>query len=359
MKDYYAILGVPRDADPDEIKRVFRRLARETHPDANPGDPAAEERFREIAEAYEVLSDPQKRAAYDRGGLNVEDLFANFAGIDDLLSTFFGGGIGGFSGPRRGPSRGHDVVLASSVTLEEAAFGTERRFEFIAPGLCPTCNGDGAAPGTTPKTCPVCAGQGAVRTTRRTVLGAMSTVSNCTNCGGRGRVVEQPCPECGGGGAVNAPQEVTVEIPAGIDDGARLRLSGRGGVSPHGGPAGDLYVEIAVEPDPRFVRRGDDLYHPLRLGLAEVALGTTTKVPVLGEEEMPVDIPPGTQHGTVFRIPKRGMPRLRGRGRGDLFVEVAIDVPTDLSAAEEDALRAYAEARGENPRSARRRRRRS
>jgi molecular chaperone DnaJ len=359
MKDYYDILGVARDASTEDIKRAFRRLARDTHPDANPEDPAAEARFRDIAEAYEVLSDPAKRAAYDRGDqFDVGSLFSSFAGIEDLLGAFFGGSA--FGGPGRVQARGADVSLGVQIPLEEAAAGVDRDLSFHAPSTCSRCGGAGSEPGSRAVTCERCGGAGAVRVSRRTVLGDISTVATCDRCRGSGQIIENPCSVCVGSGIVGEDRVVAVQIPAGIGDGVRLRLAGRGGAAEGGGPAGDLYVEISVAQDERFRREGDDLIHTSSIGFAEAALGTTVEVPLIGEDEpSSIDIPAGTQPGTVFRIPRRGMPRLRRRGRGDLLIEVAVAVPTELSSAEEDLLRSYADLRQEQPVAKRRRRRRA
>lgn len=358
MKDYYRILGVDRDASVDDIKKAFRRLARDTHPDANPDDPTAEVRFREIAEAYEVLSDPARRAAYDRGDqFDVSSLFSHFGGVDDLLSAFFGGSSFGGSGFGETRVRGSDVVVSAVITLEEAALGVDRDMSFRAPSACSACEGSGAEPGHPPVTCSRCGGHGAVKVARQTILGQMATITTCDQCRGSGQLIEQPCVSCTGTGLIDEERMVTVQIPAGIGDGVRLRLAGRGGGAERGGPPGDLYVEIAVERDERWRREGDDLIHTLRVGMAEAALGMTPSVPVIGEADTTLDVPPGTQPGTVFRIPRKGMPRLRRRGRGDLLIEVEVAVPREMSPEEEDALRAYAAVRGEKPSSQARRRR--
>jgi molecular chaperone DnaJ len=352
MKDYYAALGVARDASQDDIKRAFRRLARETHPDANPADPSAEERFREVAEAYEVLSDPRKRAAYDRGDFDARDLFSSFAGIEDLLNAFFGGGagfggMGGFGQAMR--PRGEDVQVAVELTLVEAASGVERKVAFRAPAECPACHGSRAEPGHPPETCDRCRGAGRVQVTRRTILGTMATVGVCERCGGEGTLVHDPCRECRGAGVVDDERSMSVEIPAGIDDRTRLRLSGRGGAAPAGAAAGDLYVLVRVRPDERFQREGDDLRHFVEVGIAEAALGTEVTIPMIDGAGEPFEVPAGTQPGTVFRMARRGMPRLRRRGRGDLFIEVRVAVPTKLDRRQREALLEYAETVGEQP----------
>jgi molecular chaperone DnaJ len=244
------------------------------------------------------------------------------------------------------------------LTLAEAASGVSRELEFTAPSKCPVCVGTGSEPGHDPVTCPTCGGHGQVQVQRNTFLGAMMTVTQCSTCTGRGRVVENPCQECRGGGLIDEDRTLTVEIPAGVDSGTRLRLGGRGGAGEVGTPAGDLYVEVRVAADPRYERRGDDLFHRVRLGMAEAALGVELNVPLVDGETTEIDVPRGTQPGTVYRLSKQGMPRLRRRGRGDLLVEIDVDIPEKLSAEEEELLRQFAELRGEEPAAGKRRRRR-
>lgn len=360
MVDYYEVLGVGRDATQEEIKRAFRRKARETHPDANPGDAAAEHRFREAALAYEVLSDPQRRAAYDRGAeFEVGDFFSSFAGIDDLLARFFGGGLGfPFTG-NRGPAAGADVGVAVELTLAEAAADCSREVRYRARLACRECGGNGSAPDSPPVICDRCGGRGSVRVTRQTFLGPAVTVAVCDKCRGRGRLVTTPCSRCEGSGSVLDEAVVTVELPAGIEDGSRLRVPGKGAAGEPGARSGDLYVEVRVLPDARFQRHGADLVHRARLGLAEAALGTTVKVPTVDGSDMDIEVPAGTQPGTVFKLSRLGMPRLRRRGRGDLLVEIQVVVPTSLNPAQAEALRAFAAAAdtaGAPPTRARRRR---
>ncbi|MCB1247620.1 MAG: molecular chaperone DnaJ [Acidimicrobiia bacterium] len=354
MKDYYEILGVARDADADAVKKAFRRLARETHPDANPGDPEAEARFRDIAEAYEVLSDPQKRARYDRGEtFGGQDLFSQFGGLEDILQQFFGGGFGGFgggfAGGARGPTRGQDVGVRIDLTLDEAATGIDREVSFNAPIECEACDGVGARDPLDVITCSTCNGQGRVQRARQTMLGTMMTVADCPDCDGVGTRIETPCDVCGGQGRHAGERTLTVEVPPGVATGTRLRLNGRGAAGQRTAPAGDVYVEIRILTDDRFQRDGDDLHHRVTVGIAEATFGTTVDIPVVDDADDTLDIPPGTQPETVFKLAKKGMPRLQRRGRGDLFVHVGVAVPTDLTAAEEQLLRDYAEERGERP----------
>jgi len=360
MKDYYQILGVERDADQDEIKKAFRKLARDTHPDANPNDPDAEARFRDIAEAYEVLSDPQRRASFDRGEqFGAGDLFSNFGGLDDILQQFFGGGFGGVAGGgrRRGPQRGTDVAVAVDLTLAEAATGVSRTIEVTAAERCPACAGSGAEPGHDPRTCPTCNGAGQVQVARQTMLGSMMTVTDCTTCQGRGQIIDNPCTVCAGLGRIDADRSLSVEIPAGVDDGTRLRLSGRGGAGDRGTPLGDLYVQVRITANNDFTRIGNDLHHKVQIGIAEASLGKTIVVPLVDGSSTDIDVPAGTQSATVFRLSRQGMPRLQRRGRGDLLIEVEVVVPTDLSAEAEEALREFATLRGEEPADGKRRKR--
>ena len=343
-KDYYATLGVDRDATPDQLKKAFRKLARETHPDANPDDPIAEARFREVAEAYEVLSDPDKRRAFDRGdAFDLGDLLSG--GFEDLIRSVFGdGGLFGDGSWFRGAEtrrRGDDVLVAASVTLAEAAFGTTATVEFEAPTTCDECVGSGGLGGSPPKGCPTCNGAGAVRVTRRTILGSMVSVTECGTCRGLGSVVDDPCGRCGGEGRRSGEQSVVVEVPAGVETGTRLRLTGKGGAGWRGLPPGDLFIEVAVQPDDRFIRRGDDVIHRLPVDMADAALGTVADVPLVSGDAASLEIPAGTQPGTLFRVAGEGMGRLGRRGRGDLIVEALVTVPSDLTAEQEKALEEY------------------
>ncbi len=354
MKDYYRMLGVDRDASADEIKKAFRRLARETHPDANPGDAEAEERFRQVAEAYEVLSDPQKKVRFDRGEtFGGQDLFSQFGGLEDILQQFFGGGFGGgfggFGTTGRGPERGRDVAVRLDLDLAQAAFGTEQDVTFVSRIECPTCDGSGSEPGHSPITCSKCDGHGRVQAARQTLLGTMMTVAECPDCSGTGQMIDHPCAECHGEGRIRGERELTVEVPEGVDTGTRLRLNQKGGAGQRGAPAGDVYVEIRVKPDDRFQRVGDDLHHRVVIGFTEATFGTGIEVPLLEGDTEYLEVPAGTQPETVYRIGKRGVPRLQRRGRGDLLVHIEVKVPTDLGEGAEDALRSYADIQGERP----------
>ncbi|HEX9848218.1 MAG TPA: molecular chaperone DnaJ [Acidimicrobiia bacterium] len=345
--DYYAILGVDRSATSEEIKKAFRRVARETHPDANPEDPDAEAKFKLAAEAYEVLSDPDRRRRYDRGDvIDPSDLFGGLGGIDDILRSVFGDS-GLFGARPYRPPRGRDVLVRTNLTLEQAAFGTETVVEYQALIACRVCSGTGSSPGTDPVTCPDCGGAGQVRMAQRSVLGTMMSVTTCPTCRGEGVMVADPCQQCSGSGATPETVTVNVEVPAGVSTGTRLRLTGKGELAGRLGRPGDLFVEVMVLPDQRFERHDSDLIHRASVGIAEASLGTRIDVPTIDGEPATVDIPPGTQPGTMFKIPRRGMTVLGRRSRGDLIVEVDVSIPRDLSTEEEELLRAWAELRGE------------
>lgn len=346
-RDYYQTLGVGRDATTEEIKKAFRRIARETHPDANPGDPEAESRFRAAAEAYEVLADADRRRRYDRGDtIDLSDLFGGFGGFDDLLRSVFGEGtVFGGGPPRR--TRGRDVLVRTEVTLEEAAFGTEAVVEFNTVADCEHCLGSGAEPGAEQTTCPECGGAGQVRVAQRSLFGTMMSVTTCRRCRGEGRLISHPCKVCRGSGTQPDQSRMTVEIPAGVSTGTRLRLSGMGESGGRTGVTGDLYVEIVVAHDPRFMREGDDLFHKVTVGIAEATLGTRVMVPLVDGSETQVEIPPGTQPGTRVTVEGEGVTVLGRRARGDLIVEVGVEVPARLTEEEEDLLRRWADLRGE------------
>ena len=345
-RSYYEVLGVAQDASTEQIKKAFRRIARETHPDTNPGDAEAEARFREAAEAYEVLSDTERRARYDRGDtIDLGDLFSGLGGIDDLLRSVFG--ESGLFGSRQRAQRGRDVLVRVEIDLFEAAFGGEAPVEYDTLSLCPECSGSGAEPGADQLRCPDCGGAGQIRVQQRSLFGTMTSVQTCPRCEGEGSLISDPCHECAGAGAVPHRASVSVEIPAGVTTGTRLRLGGRGESGGRLGPAGDLFVEVTVKPDERFERRDADLYHSASIGLAEASLGTRLDVPLLEGDTMDLEVPAGTQPGTVFRIRGRGMTVLGRRIRGDLMVVVDVHVPEELTTEEEDLLRKWAELRDE------------
>ena len=353
-RDYYDVLGVSRDAADADIKKAFRKLALELHPDTNQDDPTAEDRFKEAAEAYEVLSDSERRATYDRYGHEglrsggYAPHFEGFGSMSDLFEALFsGGGLGGFGGfgfgggGPAGPAQGADIQAAAEVTLAEAAHGTPVELRFDAAVLCENCHGNGAEPGTPIETCPKCEGSGQLRTVRNTVLGQMVSASVCDRCAGEGKVPKQPCHVCHGRGRLAEQQTVAVDVPAGIADGQRIRVSGRGHAGEHGGPPGDLYVLVHVKEDRRFVRDGDDLLTAVDVAAPLAALGTTVEVPTIdGPDEL--EIPAGTQPSETLVLRGAGMPSLRGRRHGDLRVVVNVITPRNLSAKQRKQLEGFA-----------------
>ena len=345
-QDYYTTLGVERGASDADIKKAFRKAAQQWHPDVST-DPQAAERFKELNEAYQVLSDPDRRQRYDLfGAAGVEADVAGFGGFADIFDAFFGGAAGG-AGRRGRPPAGSDLRYDLRITFEEAILGTEKEIEFPILGRCETCKGSGAKPGTELTTCPQCNGRGEVRTVRQTMLGQMVNVSACPRCKGEGKIVETPCETCKGEGRTERRRTLRVSIPAGIDEGHQIRLSNEGEAGPRGGSSGSLYVAVHVAPHPSLKREGTELVYEARVGLAQAALGTRIEVPTVeGTEE--VEIRAGTQPGTEIRLRGKGVPHLRRPGsRGDLHVVVDISVPTRLSKAERDALLAYARAADE------------
>jgi molecular chaperone DnaJ len=356
-RDYYGTLGVAQDAGADEIKRAYRRLARELHPDVNP-DPAAQERFAEISAAYEVLSDPEKRRVVDLGGDPLGnggggggDPFSQF-GFGDIMDAFFGGHGGGARGrgPRSRVQPGADALIRMTLTLEDCASGVTRDLAVDTAVLCSECTGSGCAPGSSPSMCDICHGRGEVQSVQRSFLGQVVTARVCPQCRGLGEVIAEPCHQCGGDGRVRSRRTVAVRIPAGVADGMRVRLAGQGEVGYGGGPAGDLYVEVEEEPHELFTRDGADLHCTVSLPMTAAALGTTLPLPTLaGTEELHVDA--GTQAGAVKTLRGKGMPRLRSTGRvdghGDLMVHVDVVVPTRLDKEQTDLLRQLARLRRE------------
>ena len=348
MTDYYDILGVERGDSPEDIKRSYRRLARQFHPDANPDDPTAEARFKEIALAYETLSDPQRREHYDRYGEGGPQGGAPFGGggLGDIFDMFFNGGspFGGQSGPA-GPPSGENLEAVVDITLADAVFGVTAPVTVRTAVACDDCEGSGAAEGVAPSTCPDCNGAGQIRRVRQSILGQMVTAGPCGRCGGLGSVIASPCATCGGDGRRIEEQTHSVEIPAGVDTGATLRVGGRGAVGMRQGAAGDLYVHVRVADDPRFQRHGDDLVHDLHIPITQAALGATVPLETLdGEESLAIE--PGTQTGAIRRFRGRGVPHLQGRGRGDLLVQFIVDTPVDLTDEESALLARFAELRG-------------
>ena len=341
--DLYEILEVDRNATPDELKKSYRRLARQLHPDANPGNTEAEARFKEVSQAYEILSDPDRRANYDRFGSDVGaggNPFGDAGSVQDIFDMFFGG-MAGRPSQRRGPQPGPDAEMSVEISLDDAAFGVEKEITVTLPQRCPDCGGNGCAPGTSPITCVECAGLGEVRRVRNSILGQMRTTVPCPSCQGQGLRVDSPCSGCRGEGHKNLESTFTIQIPAGVEEGSTMRLADRGPAGPRGGPNGRLFVHLHVTEDERFVREGDDLHHEAHVSFTQAALGATITVPTL-RSQVQLEVVPGTQNATVHRIKHEGVEHLHGRGRGDLFVHIVVDVPTELDDTEQDLLRQFA-----------------
>jgi molecular chaperone DnaJ len=350
-RDYYEVLGVGPDADEASVKKAFRRLARELHPDVNAHDPEAEEKFKEAAEAYEVLSDPERRQLYDaygHEGLKTGGYapnFGDFGSISDLFSAFFGAGGFDFGGGRTrgGAVQGGDVGVAAAIELADAAHGTTVEVSYDARTRCHTCNGNGAKPGTPIETCSRCGGAGQLQAVSRTAFGQMVRNVVCDVCGGDGRIARDPCETCRGDGMIVEKKRLEVEIPPGIADGQRIRLAGRGHAGERGGPSGDLYVIVRVQEDERFLRDGSDLITVIDVPAPLAALGTTVQVPTI-DGEVPVEIKPGTQPGEEIRLGGRGMPPLQRGRTGDLRVVVNVTIPRRLTSEQRDMLERFADS---------------
>jgi len=361
--DYYEILGINKDASEAEIKSAFRKAAKQYHPDLHPGDAEAEKKFKEINEAYEVLSDPQKKAQYDQfghaafdptqaqgGGFNG----AGFGGFEDIFSAFTGGGFGGFGGGfggsssarRNAPVAGNDLRYNLTITFEEAAFGCEKEVSIDRIEQCPDCHGSGCAQGTTAEVCPDCRGSGVVQQRRQTPLGFMSTSAPCQRCGGKGKIIHQPCPKCGGKGMIRHRKTIKVSIPAGIDNGQTISLRAQGNAGKNGGPAGDLLIVVAVRPHEIFRREGTSVLCEAPITFTQAVLGGELEIPTI-DGKVKYTIPEGTQSGTTFRLKGKGIPGLNGRGRGDQYVTVNIETPRNLNREQKEALRKFSELLGE------------
>jgi len=356
-RDYYDVLGVTREAGETEIKKAFRRLARELHPDVNSHDPDAEDKFKEAAEAYEVLSDPERRATYDRyghEGLRTGGYAPNFEGfgsVADIFEAFFGGGAfgGGGFGARRpaGPIQGGDVALGADIDLAQAAHGTKVEVAYEVVSTCEHCRGNGAEPGTPIEQCSRCGGTGQLRAVTRTPFGQVMRTATCDVCRGEGRVPREPCKVCDGRGRKVERTKVAVDVPAGIADGQRIRVAGRGHAGERGGPPGDLYVQIRVREDPRFLRDGDDLLTAVDVAAPLAALGTTVEVPTI-DGPVDLEIPAGTQPHETLVVRGAGMPDLRGRRKGDLRVVVNVVIPRHLKREQRELLEQLAESMTEH-----------
>ncbi|HXF98156.1 MAG TPA: molecular chaperone DnaJ [Gaiellaceae bacterium] len=360
VKSPYEVLGVPKNASEAEIKKAYRRLARQYHPDRNPGDKEAEERFKEVQAAYDLLSDPEKRKAYDRfgtmgaaagpGGVRFEEFdlgdLGGFGDLGDLLGGMFGFGRRGPAGARaRQPVRGDDLEARVRISFEDSLRGVQVRVPVEQETVCSVCHGTGAEPGTRPVACPQCEGRGVVSDAQ----GLFAFSQPCPRCRGNGTIVERPCPRCRGSGRERAQRRYSVKIPAGARTGTRIRLKGRGEPGRNGGPPGDLYVVVEVEPSPLFERRGADLVLDVPVTFAEAALGATVQIPT-PDGPVSIRIPPGTESGKMLRVKGRGAPRLNGSGRGDLLARVRVTVPKKLTKAEREALEEYLKVSRENPR---------
>ena len=363
-KDYYDILGVERDATPEAIKKAYRRRAMKVHPDVAPDDEQAAEKFKELSEAYEVLSDPNKRAVFDRGGDPMGPGGAGFSGFgggfaggfdfSNLVDAMFG--AAGSRGPRSRVRQGQDALVRVSLTLSEAVFGVTKPVKVQTAVVCPKCSGKGGEPGSEPVTCGTCDGNGEVTQIQRSFLGDIRTSQACPTCRGFGTIIPRPCGECSGEGRVRTARTLQVKIPAGVSTGIRIHLEGQGEVGPGGGPAGDLYVELAVAEHEHFRREGDNLEVVVKLPMTAAALGTTVDVATLeadwegsapDERSVAVEVPSGTQSGTRIALKGRGVPRLRGGGRGDLGVTLLVQTPTKLDDHQRELIRQLAEARDE------------
>jgi molecular chaperone DnaJ len=354
-RDYYEILGLKKGASDDEIKKAFRQLAKKYHPDLNPGDKNAEARFKEVNEAYEVLSDPEKRAKYDQFGHAGVDPnfgagagfggFGGFGGIDFDLGDIFGSIFGGGSTSarsRNAPRKGERIHVEIGITFEEAAFGADKEVSVSRIETCDACAGSGCKEGTTAERCAHCHGKGTVTTQNRTPFGIMQSTTECPKCEGKGKIIHQPCQKCRGAGLVRRTKNIKVSVPAGIDDGQTISLRGQGNAGINGGEPGDLYITVNVSRHPLFTREGNAVLFEMPISIVQAALGAEVEVPTL-DGKVKYNIPEGTQTGTVFRLRGKGIPNIRGGGRGDQFVNVKVVIPTNLNNEQKDLLRKFAE----------------
>ena len=360
-RDYYEVLGVSRGASEDEIKKAYKKMARKYHPDLNPGDKTAEEKFKEVNEAYEVLSDADKKARYDQyGHAGVDPNFGaggfgggfdrsfDFGDLGDIFGSFFGGGFGG--GRRTNPNapqRGESIRMSIAISFEEAAFGCEKAVTVERYETCDTCHGNGCAPGTSPEVCPDCHGTGTVQVRRQTPMGVFATSSPCPKCGGKGRIIHQPCKDCRGSGMVRKKKTIQASIPAGIDNGQTISIRGQGNAGKNGGPAGDLLITITVRPHELFRREGTSVLCEAPITFAQAVLGAELEIPTI-DGKVKYTLPEGTQSGTTFRLKGKGIPSINGRGRGDQYVTVYIETPKNLNKEQKEALKKFAETMGES-----------
>ncbi len=364
-RDYYDVLGVSKSATADEIKKAYRKLARQYHPDVNKDNPDAAEKFKECSEAYSVLSDEKKRAQYDQfghaafdgaagaggaggfGGFDFSGFGGAGGGMEDIFDMFFGGGGRSRGGRQAGPQRGSDLRFDMEITFEEAAFGVEREINLTRDEQCPKCKGSGAEPGSKVETCPECHGTGQVSFTQNTMFGQMRNVRPCSRCHGEGKIITEPCKECKGKGTVRKTKKLKVKIPAGVNDGSRLRVSGEGEAGMRGGPSGDLYVYLYVKPHKFFERDGNTVLCEVPINIVQAPVGDEIKVPTL-DGQVTMKIPEGTQPGQVLRLKGKGIPSLRGGSRGDQLVRIKVVVPKKLSEKQKDALRKFADISKDN-----------
>ena len=352
-RDYYEVLGVSKDADEAAIKKAYRQLAKKYHPDVNPGDKTAEEKFKEVNEAYQTLSDPQKRQVYDQfgpdgpqagfGGGGSYGGFSGFegggfGGFEDIFSSFFGGGMGGAT--RNGPIPGDDLRYDLTISFEEAAKGCEKEINLVRDEECPTCSGSGAKPGSKIDSCPNCHGTGQERVVSNTPFGRIQNVRTCSRCHGSGKIITEPCTKCHGRGKVRVSKRRTIKVPAGIDNGQVLTIRGQGGLGERGGPAGDLLVVVTVKPHKLFKRRDDNLYIEMPLTFTQAALGAELDVPTL-DRPVKFKFPEGTQPGQMFTIRGQGVTHLRGGGRGDLYITAVVEIPKKLTSQQKELLRQF------------------
>lgn len=376
-KDYYELLGVSRDVTDEELKKAYRKMAKKYHPDSHDGEDkkAAEAKFKEISNAYSVLSDKTKRAQYDRFGSDFENAgfnpggaggygsggfggfdFSGFNGggididLDDILGSVFGGGFGGFGGSSRknnGPTKGADLRYNMTIKFEEAAFGTKKEINIMRNEKCDTCTGTGAKPGTNPITCDKCGGSGKIQVTQNTIMGTFASVKTCDKCNGEGKVIPTPCEKCSGKGHIKKSKKIEVNIPAGIDNGQAISLRGEGDIGKKGGPNGDLFVIVNVQPHKIFKRNGFDIFAEIKVPFTKLVLGGSIKVPTL-EQEIDFNIPEGTQADTKFRIKEKGIPSIHGRGRGNLEFVVKVDIPKKLTEKQREILNQFADVTGDD-----------
>ena len=362
-RDYYEVLGVDKSASEDEIKRAYKKMARKYHPDLNPDNKEAEEKFKEVNEAYEVLSDSDKKARYDQFGFaGVDSNYGagagggaygaggfDFGDLGDIFGSFFGGGFGGAqrrSNPNA-PQRGESIRLSVTISFEEAAFGCEKEVSVDRYETCAVCHGSGCADGTSPEVCPDCHGSGQVQVRRQTPMGVFATTSPCGRCGGKGRIIKTPCTACRGSGLERKRRTIQAKIPAGIDNGQTISIRGQGHAGKNGGPSGDLLITITVRPHELFRREGTSVLCEAPITFAQAVLGAELEIPTI-DGKVKYDLPEGTQSGTTFRLKGKGIPELNGRGRGDQYVTVYIETPRNLNREQKEALKKFAESVGDN-----------